>query len=335
MIEIKNNLLRLSELSSAGYVTDAAAYAEEELSKYCEVERVGNTVTASLCGESDYKLLIDAHIDEISFVVTNVDDEGFVTVAKAGGIDLRALPCQLLDIHGKQRVTAVFCSTPPHLKSGEKKYEDIGELRLDTLLGEKAGELISLGDIATLHRSPEQLLNNRISGKSLDNRAGVAVILELARRLAGKKLPFNVTFLLSDQEELGLRGAKTAAFRESPDEAIVIDVSFAVQPSVSSDEAGEMGKGAMIGVSPSLSGEIYKRLKSIAEQNKIPYQLEVMGGSTGTNADVISLNKSGVKASLISIPLRNMHSAVEVVDISDIMSTADIIEKYILSGGKA
>ena len=142
-----------------------------------------------------------------------------------------------------------------------------------------------------------------------------------------------MAFLLSDGEELGLRGVRTAVFDSTPNEAVVIDVSFGDGPDISPYKCGKMGKGAMIGVSPVLNREMTDALNLIAYDNGIPYQNEVMGGNTSTNADVISVTKCGVPTALISIPLRNMHTPVETVKISDITSVCDILERYVLSGG--
>lgn len=335
MKEIKEELKALSTAVCAGPVREAADKAAEMLSRFAEVKKSdkNSTVTAFLKGERDYTILLDAHIDEVCLTVTAVDENGFVTAAKCGGIDIRTLPASRVIIHGAQKVRGVFCSTPPHLSSGEAEYDDISKIKIDTALGKKARELISEGDIITLDTSPAELLNDRITGKSLDDRAGIVCLTELARRLSGKRLPVNVAFAAVDAEELGLRGARTAAYEISPDEAIAIDVSFCVCPDVSEAEGGIMGGGAMIGISPVLDGRLSQSLIKIAKENKIPYQTEVMGARTSTDADVISLTRGGIRTALISIPLKNMHTAAETVDVKDIVSVCDITEKYILSGG--
>ena len=333
MENVKNSLLELSERVSVGSITDAADYAKNILSEFCECEQNGNTVIGKMCGKNDYTLLVDAHIDEVAMIVTNIDDNGFLTVAKCGGLDIRALPSRPVTVHAKQKITAVFCATPPHLTSKEQEFKDISEIKLDTMLGAKAKGIVSVGDYVTYSAAPIVLKNNRVSGKSLDNRAGVACVLELARRLGGKDLPFNVAFLLSDSEELGLRGARTATFKVNPDESVVIDVSFGDGPDISPDDCGKLGGGAMIGISPMLDSGVYKKLMAIAKENDIKHQTEVMAESTGTNADVVSVTRCGVKTGLLSVPLRNMHTETEVVDIADILSVCDILEKYILSGG--
>lgn len=334
-MDIKNTLFTLSNAVSCGTVTEARDIAFDILSKYADCKKTSNlTVIGTVKGaDSSRKIMLDAHIDEVSMIVTSVSEDGFLTVSKCGGIDLRTLPAQRVTIHGKERVHGVFCSTPPHLSQGETKFENIADFKIDTMLGARACDLISAGDYVTFYSDAKPLLNNRVTGKSFDDRAGVVCLLELAERFSTNPPPFDVVFVLSDGEELGLRGSRTATFDVSPDEAIAIDVSFGNAPDVSPDDCGKLSNGAMIGFSPVLDSGISKKLVRIAQENGIPYQSEVMGRSTGTNSDVISISKSGVKTGLVSIPLRNMHTPAEVIDLDDIKSVCDLIEKYILSGG--
>ena len=332
---IKDMLFCLSSAYGAINVRQARDIAFNEMKKYCECQK--NDENMSFCGflkgTSDYTLMLDAHIDEVSFVVTNVDDEGFVTVANAGGIDIKTLPAKMVLIHGKEKIKGVFVSTPPHISSGEIEYDDLSKIKIDTCLGARAKELILVGDTVTYLAEPKELSGNKVVGKSFDDRAGVAVLLELAKRLSGKELPINVVFSVVDGEELGMRGAIPATFKISPNEAIAVDVTFATAPDVTENDGGCLSKGAMIGISPVLDRDMTDKLNKIASDNGIPYQNEVMGRRTGTDSDVISVSGKGVRTGLISIPLRNMHTDCEIVDLADIKSTCDIIEKYILSGG--
>lgn len=336
MKNLQNDLMALSEAVGVGNLTAAAAVAAERFSPYAKVERTaGLTVLATIEGEQDKTLLLDAHLDEVAFVVTDVDANGFLTVAACGGVDLRSLPAKRVTVHGKRPISAVFCSTPPHLSGGEQSFEKIDALKIDTFLGQEAAEWISVGDYVTYAAKPVLLSGNRLSGKSLDNRASVACLLELARRFSAKKPPMNLAFVLSDQEELGLRGIRTAAHRISPDEAVVLDVSFADGNGVSPRECGVMGKGPMIGFSPVLDTAATRKLKKLAEEMNLDVQTEVMGERTGTNADMVSLTGNGVPTALVSIPLRNMHTDVEVVDLEDLKAVCDLVERYIESGGNA
>lgn len=335
MSYLENCLFELSSRFSVKNIDGASNYAFSEMSKYCECEKSGKNLSffGKMKGESDYTLMLDAHIDEVAFIVTDIDSNGFLTVSNCGGIDLRTLLSKKVLIHGKEKINGVFISTPPHLGGNAFKFDDISAIKIDTCLGEKAKDIISLGDIVTYDVLPQKLLSSRITGKSLDDRAGVAVLIELARRLKDKKLPITVVFSVVDGEELGMRGAIPATFSISPDEAVAVDVTFGIAPDVTEKDGGYLGKGAMIGVSPVLNSAVTDKLNTIAFDNNIPYQNEVMGGKTGTDGDVISSSGNGVKTGLVSIPLRNMHTDCEIVDIADINSVCDILEKYILSGG--
>lgn len=332
-MDIKDTLITLSNAVSLGNINTAVDIIEEELKKYCEVSRNGKTVIGKIDKQSDYTILIDAHSDEVGMTVTDIDNAGFLTAGKCGGIDLRHLSAKPVIIHGKKDVAGVFISTPPHLKDEDSVADDISEIKIDSLLGKEAEKYISIGDFISYSTRAFSIGETEICGKSLDNRAGVTCALCLASRLYDKDLPCNLIFLFSDAEELGLRGAKTAAFDLSPDEALVIDVSFGNGPDISPLHCGNLRSGAMIGVSPCLDRNISDALHIIANDENIIHQSEIMSGSTSTNADVLSLSKSGIRTGLVSIPLRNMHTDTEIVDLSDINSTIDILEKYILSGG--
>ncbi len=335
MIEnIKTRLFSLSSADGIGNLKDARNLAFDMLSEYCECEKTDNlTVIGFMKGEENYTLMLDAHIDQVGFVVTDVDDNGFLTVKNSGGIDIWALPSRRVTVHGKEKVTAVFCATPPHLAKCEQDFDDIAQIKLDTALGKRAKEIISVGDYVTFAGTPTELLNNRACGPSFDNRSAVACLITVAQVLSQKKLPVNVAFVLSDGEELGLRGIRTASFKVDPDEAIVVDVSFGDSIDINSEECSPLCSGAMIGVAPTLDSEFSKRLINICEKNKIHYTAEVMGGKTGTNADMISVNREGVPTGTVSIPLRNMHTEVEVLDLKDLESVCNLLCEYVLSRG--
>ncbi|MBE6728628.1 MAG: M42 family metallopeptidase [Ruminococcaceae bacterium] len=332
-MELKSLLKELTDSVYIGSI-DSARKTIGRYLDFCKTEKIGaNSFCATLSGKTDKTLIIDAHIDEVGMVVTNVSDNGFVTVSNVGGIDLRQLPTKEVIIHGKKDVTGVFISTPPHLaKDGRSCTEEIGKIKIDTA-NKNAKNIINVGNFVTYKNSFLSLGENKICAKALDNRAGCAVLVLTANLLRDRELPFNVKFLFSDSEELGLRGAKTAVFDADADAAIVIDVSFGNAPDVPSDKSGKLGKGSMIGISPVLNKAITEKLISTAESNKIDYQKEVMGSSTGTNADVISVTKCGVPTALVSIPLRNMHTDSEVINIRDIENTVQLLYKFIISGG--
>lgn len=301
---------------------------EEILAPYGKVET--DSVNNVICTfGSGYHILLDAHIDEIGLTVTSVADDGFLKVAACGGIDRRMLLGSEVTVWGNEELSGVISTLPPHLQkaSDEKKVPEISEISVDVGLDKETAEkLIPLGSKVTFKRQFTKLLNNQISSNCLDDRAGVASLVLALDEL--KKLPVKITVLLSTQEELGTRGAKTGPYGRNVDEAIAVDVSFGYTPGCDKEECGEIGKGAMIGISPILDKAISQDLIKSAKENDVKYQLEVMSGRTGTNADVISLSESGIKCGLISIPLKYMHSPVEVIDLSDIKSVSDLIVAY-------
>ncbi len=334
MSNIKDRLFKLSCVDGVGSIREAADLAFDMLKEYCVCEKTDNlTVIGYLKGESEYTLMLDAHIDQVAFVVTDIDNKGFLTLKNVGGIDIRSLPSRRVTVHGKEKITAVFCATPPHLSKGDTAYENISDIKLDTALGERAEDIVSVGDYVTFAGTPKELLGSKVCGRSFDNRTAVACLITVAEMLSDKKLPFNVAFVLSDGEELGLRGIRTASFKIDPDEAIAVDVSFGDGIGIGNEECSPLGSGAMIGIAPTLDSKISKKLTEICEHKKIPYTLEIMDGKTGTNADMISVNKEGVPTGTVSIPLRNMHTEVEIADIKDLQSVCNLLCEYALSGG--
>ncbi len=302
----------------------------ELLSEYGELQTDSMNNVFCTFGEG-YHFLLDAHIDEIGLVVTEITDDGFIKADRCGGADRRILPASEVSVWGTKEIKGIISTLPPHLQSSsdEKKVMEFKEISIDTGLScDELKKYVSLGDRITFKKNYTELLNNRISASCLDDRSGVCAILLALDRL--KELPCKITVMLSSQEELGTRGAKIGPYAKKVDEAISIDVSFAYSPSCDKADCGELSKGPMIGFSPILNREMSNMLVKIAEDKSIPYQREIMSGSTGTNADVISLSESGIKTALISIPERYMHQSVEVVDIEDIENTAELIYNYIL-----
>lgn len=323
-------------LGVSGNENDIAKVASEMLSEYMpvEIDRLGNVI-GRLKGDGKH-ILLDAHMDQIGFIVRGINDKGFVLFDKCGGLDARTLIGSEVEIFGKEKLFGVVCSTPPHLADDSKKLPDIRKMAIDVGLNkEEAEKLISPGDRGILKNKPCRLLGDNISSTALDNRAGMAVLIKTVEYLKEKNCNPNLTVMFSTQEEVGRRGARTGAFVSQADEAIVVDVSFGVAPGVAKDLGGELGKGPMIGFAAILDREMSKALVKIAEENEINYQSEVMSRSTGTNADFVSISAQGIKTALVSVPLRSMHTVVEVVNTKDVEAAARLIGEYIIAqGGK-
>lgn len=337
MDELKSMIFTLAEANGTSGAEDEAINAiEKYVSDFAKFgrDKFGNAVaTVEGTGKT---FLLDAHIDRIGLIVTGIENGGFLRVAKCGGMDARVLAAQDVTVWGKEPVYGVITSTPPHLSTPDdaKKAKDFDAILIDTGLSrENAEKIISVGDRVTIRCEHGEMINNRIFGAALDDRAGCAVIIEAARRVAGEKEHPTIKLLFSRQEETGGSGAVTGGYSTDADECIAVDVSFADAPDMPSNKCGKLGKGPMIGVAPVLDRKISQALKATAEKAEIPYQLEIMSDLTGTNADHIAISKGGIKTGLVSIPQRNMHTGVEVVSLDDIEGCAQLIAEYILGGG--
>ena len=295
------------------------------------VDALGNII-----GENNgtgRNILLDAHLDCIGMVVTKIEDGGFLRVDRCGGVDIRTLAAHDVEIHGKETVYGVVTSTPPHLANDGGNAADFDTLMIDTGLGEKAKDIISPGDRVTFRTPYRELLGGNVSGAYFDDKAGVCAILRCLEILKENKCNKKVSVLFSAQEETGSSGAMAAGFNTDAQEFISVDVSFAKTASTPKSITATLGGGTMIGIAPVLNNGMYSVLQMIAKQQKIPYQLEVMGGGTGTNADKIAVSRGGKRAALLSIPLKNMHTPVEVVNLEDIEATAQLMAYYIMNNG--
>jgi endoglucanase len=332
--ELRQLVFRLCEApGTPGGELPAAKAAAEELSGAAAVhiDRMGN-LTAEF-GDPDAKehVLLDAHLDQIGMIVTGIDENGFLNIGRCGGTDARVLPGGAVTVCGKETLCGVVCCAPPHLQEGgENKVSPVDKMAVDVGLSRAAAEkLIHPGDRVLFRTQPKRLLGTRVSAAGLDDRAGVAAFIRCAQILSGEKLCCRATILCSVQEETGGAGAKTGTFSSEPTQAIAIDVSFASQPGIPDVNLGKLGGGPMIGIAPVLDRKITDRLIRLAEEKKIPFTREIMGGKTGTNSDEIATSGRGVPTGLVSIPLRHMHTPAEVVDLNDIENTAQLIAAYL------
>lgn len=300
---------------------------EELLSGFGEVrtDALGNVLCTFGHGRH---FLLDAHYDEVGFAVTSVTKGGFLKFSALGGVDPKILQGREVTVHGRADMNGVISMCPVHLQSDGSKVSKITELAIDIGMTEsEAKAAVSAGDTVTFRRSFTKLCGSEVAANCLDNRAGVAAVLNALGEL--KKINAKITVLFSNQEELGTRGAKSGQFCVKSDESMVIDTSFGYNPYCDKDDCGTLGAGAMVGISPVLSKAASDALICTAKKNGIPYQLEVMNGKTGTNADVISVSGAGVRCSLLSIPLKYMHTPFEVVDVTDVDAVTRLIVEYI------
>ena len=277
-------------------------------------------------------ILLDAHMDQIGLVITASAGRGFFHVEKVGGTDRRTLIGKPVIVYGAEPVHGVISSVPPHLATKEdQNLPEWSKILLDTG-NPDADSLIFPGDPVITDSTFRPLLGTRVAAAALDNRAGVAAVLRAMELVRDAELPRGVIVQFSVQEEFRGAGAVTGAYQADVRESLTVDVSFA-KSAQAADIRAELGKGPMIGVAASLNRKISTLLRKLAEKGQIPYQMEGMGGRTGTNADFIAVSRGGVRVGLISIPQRNMHTGVEVVDLNDIEQTAQLLAAYLRVGG--
>jgi endoglucanase len=333
IIELLKNLCTGNGLTE----NDEIDFAYNYLSTFTnsvKKDESGN-ILALINKDADYTIMLDAHIDKIGFVVTGITDDGFLKVSAMGGIDNRVLSAQPVTVFSKEALSGVIQTLPPHLVKDEEKPIEEDKIYIDVgLNGALAKDTVSLGDKVYFRNNLSEMQNSLVTSAYLDDKAGVVALLSVAEKIANSTdCPCNLVILLSNGEELGCRGARTGAFKITPDEGVAVDVSFGDDKFTEEHKCGKLNDGAMIGISPTLNKKITDKLLKIAKDKNIKNQREVMGGATGTNADVISVTKDGIPTGLLSIPLRYMHTPVEVVSAKDVESVSDILYNYVMSGG--
>jgi endoglucanase len=336
--EFAELIMRIADSDGvSGNESGTAALCRSELLKYTDRAEIKNgNVIANFGTRSDKKphVLLDAHLDRVGLIVTGITEDGFVKADCIGGLDRRIFPAQRVIIRGTEDISGVICTLPPHLKK-ESSVMEKDSIYIDPVLcRKKTAEKVCLGDVISFDSPCTELLNGRICGAGLDDRCGIASIIKALDSLNGEydSLPYSFTVLLSAQEELGERGACIGAYDIDPDISIAVDVSFALCGGENPRKCGELSKGCMIGIAPSLDRELSHWFIDRAKDRGIPFQTEVMNGTTGTDADRFSVSKSGSKAVTLSIPLRYMHTPAEVIDVSDCELTAELIAEFLRAG---
>ena len=318
------------ESAPAGVWREAAEAFGADVS----VDAMGTSV-ARVGGRAEHPLLVVVgHVDEIVVLVSHVSDKGFLHVVGSGGWDPQVLVGQRVEVlTRKGPVPGVVGRKPIHLLEADerKKAVELKKLHVDIGAGDgdEARELVSEGDQIVIAGEPLELPNGRLASRSLDNRLGVYVALEVARRVheaGGGGGP--VAGVAAVQEEIGAHGARAMAFELQPDLAVVVDVTHATDaPGVEPGELGSHGLGAgpVITRGAIVSRPLNDLLDAAAEAEGIECATEVAGGATHTDADSIHLSRAGVPTAVVSIPLRYMHSPVELVELEDVENVIRLI----------
>jgi putative aminopeptidase FrvX len=330
----------LAARGPSGYESAPAGVWREAAAAFAEasVDVVGTplALVAAKHGfeSSARRLLVMGHIDEIGLIVTHIDDTGYLWFRGVGGWDAQILVGQRLTIDTREGpIVGVVGKKPIHLLRDEeaKKVADIRDMHIDIGArdGEQARGLVRIGDVAVIDAQPAQLPNGRLVSRALDNRLGSYVALQAARIVAeAGGAEWELAAVAVAQEEITFGGSRTSAFALSPDAAIVIDVTHATDaPGIEVKESGkhELGSGPVLARGSTLNQRLFELLFETAEAESIPITVEATSRATGTDADAVHLSRGGIPTALVSIPIRYMHSPVELVQLDDVEACARLI----------
>jgi len=303
-----------------------------------ETDLSGNAISI-LNPDADFKILLAAHCDEIGFVINRIDDNGYLYFSKVGGISHKIAPGLKVEVLGykKKSIIGIVGANAEHLGGLKDKFE-YEDLFIDIGAKNKkeAEKIVRIADYAVYKREPEFLLNNRISGKALDNKSGVFILAEVMKKLhkVKDKLKVGVYSVSTVNEETNMTGAYFAASGIKPNIAIACDVTFATDhPGVNTSKYGEfkLDKGPVLANGAPVNKKINKIIEKSAKKLKIDLQYELTPAFTGTDADKMRVTGNGVPVALISLPLRYMHSPVETVSLKDVEDEINLIVEMVLS----
>ena len=330
----------IETISPSGFEEEASKLWRERTKKFAGEIRSdihGNSI-AILNSAKTMKVMLAGHIDEIGYMVKYIDKDGYLYFSPVGGIDLHLVPGQRVWIKTKRgKVLGVIGKKPIHLLEVEerKKVSKIENLWID--IGSKSAKetktMVNIGDVAVPAVGFESLNSDRVVARGFDDKSGAFVVSEVLKLLCKEKSLPSVYGVATVQEEVGLRGAKTSAYGISPDVGIAIDVTFATDfPGMDKKKAGDIniGGGPVIARGPNINPRIFSLLVDVAKREKIPYQIEAISSGTGTDANVIQLTKAGVATGLVSIPLRYMHTPVELISLKDLENVSKLLKNFML-----
>jgi len=335
---MKDLLKKLADAPGvSGFEGNIRNIMANELKDYVDeikIDDLGNIIMVKKGKPNGKKVMLAAHMDEIGLMVRYIDKKGFIKFTKIGGINDQTLLNQNVLIHtAKEEIIGVIGSKPPHLMKPEERKKVVKHDDMFIDIGadnkEEAEKLVHIGDPITIRQEFSELQNSKLTGKSFDDRVCCSIIIEVLKKVESEATIYGVGTV---QEEVGLKGAKTSAFRINPDIAIALDVAIAGDhPGIEEGKAPVCeGKGPVI-ILADASGNgiithphIKELLISTAEAEGIPYQLVVSEGGT-TDATAIHLTREGIPSGVIAPAVRYMHSPVEVVDIEDIENSVKLI----------
>lgn len=324
-------------LGPSGHEGQAAEYLKGRFEKLCDEVRIDalGSVIALKKGEGTksgkrIKLLLCAHQDEIALVVTEILKDGTLRIGSVGGVDPRILPAATVTVYGEKKLKGVIGSTPPHLQSAgdSKRNYKMTETYVDVGLPvEKVKKLVHIGDLVQLDGELVELKNDRVACKTMDDRACVGILLQMAENLQSVKHEADIYFVCSVQEEVGGIGALTAGYGVDPDLAIALDVTHATIPGSRPDTTCPIDAPA-ITFGPFLQYKLVDAIKKVADENGVKYNSDHTSSFTHTDADELQITRSGVPTALLALPLRYMHTTVETIDLGALRECARLLALF-------
>ncbi|TNE71032.1 MAG: M42 family peptidase [Bacteroidetes bacterium] len=296
-----------------------------------EIDNMGN-VYAIRRGNVGKRVMVGAHMDEIGFIVTHIDDKGFIRFHTLGGFDPKTLTAQRVIIHGKKDIIGVMASKPIHVMSPDErnKVAKITDYYIDTgMSAEEVKELVSIGNPITREREFIEM-GNCVNGKSLDNRLAVFIQIEMLRKLKGKKIPYDLYAVFTVQEEVGIRGANVASLRVNPDFGFGLDTTIAFDlPGAGAHEMiTKLGEGTAIKIMDASTICDYRMvdyMKQTADKHKIKWQPEILTAGGTDTAGIQRMTEGGSIAGAISIPTRHLHQVIEMAHKEDIAASIELL----------
>jgi len=280
------------------------------------------------------RIMLSSHMDAIGLMVTRVR-EGFLWVTAIGGVDARVMPGQPVFVHGRETLPGLVTSVPPHLLSAadREKAVKLENLMIDVgLPPQRVAELVKVGDLISYGQPPFEMQNGDwLVAKSLDNRASVAAVSVCLEILQSRPHTWDVVAVATAQEEETLGGSFTSSYGIAPDLAIAIDVTFASGPGQPEHKTFSLGDGPTCGWGPNLHPKLHKLIMETASKNEIPCRLEVMPMHSGTDAYGIQVSREGIPTAMVGLPLKHMHTPVEVISIKDITRAGRLLAEFIVS----
>ncbi len=310
--------------------------AMEPLVDEISVDALGNMI-GRRNGNGGPTVMFAGHMDEIGFLVKHIDDNGFLRLQPVGGFDGRVLPAQRCLVHteaGASLPGAMALETKPiHLLSGsEIQAPKVEQIFVDLgLSGETVKEQVQVGDMVTMDRTVEWIGDN-VMGKAFDDRISIFLMLEAARKLGDEQVDAEIVLVATTQEEVGLRGARTAAYHIEPDIGVALDITLAmdIPGAAPQDAVTRLGEGAAIKVFDSShisNHKLVSHFKQLARDNDIKYQMEILPRG-GTDAGAMQLSRAGMPAITISLPTRYVHTVNEMAAVTDIQAEIDLLAAY-------